>query len=294
MDGEPVEDLDKARRKTVVKVFIMFIVCALLASVVGTLLVVMVFAMNGGGSMVIGADGGINPAVVEWSTVVTMVLTPLFTLLPVLTRKTRSVTRSNGGLGLGVHGLRSKMGTGTEAGAWARAVGVGVFTAFVIMLVLQVVGGLGNLILSRFGVKTGGTNQTTQAIMDYLRSSLGSGRFYMIALLMLLTGVLGPFVEEVVFRGVIARSLYKSSFLEGRAGRGRNLLTFMASGLLFGVAHLMSTDLSFSWTTVLTVLITWFLGTVLSWFAAERFDSLWPGVFAHVTYNTASLAISLL
>lgn len=294
MDGEPVEGLDNARKMTVVKVFIMFIVCALLASVVGTLLVVVVFALNGGMSMVIGADGGINPAVVKWSTVLTMVLTPLLTILPVLTAKTRTVTGSNGGLGLGVHGFKSKMGTKTEAGAWVKAVGVGVLTAFVIMLVLQVVGGLGNLILNGFGVKPEGTNQTTQAIMDYLRSGLNSGQFYMIALLILLTGVIGPFVEEVVFRGVIARSLYKSSFLKSRIRRGRNLLTFMTSGFLFGVAHLMSTDLSFSWTTVLTVLITWLLGSVLSWFASEKFDSLWPGVFTHVTYNTVSLVISLL
>lgn len=294
MDGEPVEGLDNARKMTVVKIFIMFIVCALLASVVGTLLVVVVFALNGGMSMVIGADGGINPAVVKWSTVLTMVLTPLLTILPVLTAKTRAVTGSNGGLGLGVHGFKSKMGTKTEAGAWVKAVGVGVLTAFVIMLVLQVVGGLGNLILNGFGVKPEGTNQTTQAIMDYLRSGLNSGQFYMIALLILLTGVLGPFVEEVVFRGVIARSLYKSSFLKSRIRRGRNLLTFMTSGFLFGVAHLMSTDLSFSWTTVLTVLITWLLGSVLSWFASEKFDSLWPGVFTHVTYNTVSLVISLL
>lgn len=294
MDGEPVEGLDNARKMTVVKVFIMFIVCALLASVVGTLLVVVVFALNGGMSMVIGADGGINPAVVKWSTVLTMVLTPLLTILPVLTAKTRTVTGSNGGLGLGVHGFKSKMGTKTEAGAWVKAVGVGVLTAFVIMLVLQVVGGLGNLILNGFGVKPEGTNQTTKAIMDYLRSGLKSGQFYMIALLILLTGVIGPFVEEVVFRGVIARSLYKSSFLKSRIRRGRNLLTFMTSGFLFGVAHLMSTDLSFSWTTVLTVLITWLLGSVLSWFASEKFDSLWPGVFTHVTYNTVSLVISLL
>lgn len=294
MDGEPVEGLDNARKMTVVKVFIMFIVCALLASVVGTLLVVVVFALNGGMSMVIGADGGINPAVVKWSTVLTMVLTPLLTILPVLTAKTRTVTGSNGGLGLGVHGFKSKMGTKTEAGAWVKAVGVGVLTAFVIMLVLQVVGGLGNLILNGFGVKPEGTNQTTKAIMDYLRSGLNSGQFYMIALLILLTGVIGPFVEEVVFRGVIARSLYKSSFLKSRIRRGRNLLTFMTSGFLFGVAHLMSTDLSFSWTTVLTVLITWLLGSVLSWFASEKFDSLWPGVFTHVTYNTVSLVISLL
>lgn len=294
MDGEPVEGLDNARKMTVVKVFIMFIVCALLASVVGTLLVVVVFALNGGMSMVIGADGGINPAVVKWSTVLTMVLTPLLTILPVLTAKTRTVTGFNGGLGLGVHGFKSKMGTKTEAGAWVKAVGVGVLTAFVIMLVLQVVGGLGNLILNGFGVKPEGTNQTTKAIMDYLRSGLNSGQFYMIALLILLTGVIGPFVEEVVFRGVIARSLYKSSFLKSRIRRGRNLLTFMTSGFLFGVAHLMSTDLSFSWTTVLTVLITWLLGSVLSWFASEKFDSLWPGVFTHVTYNTVSLVISLL
>lgn len=297
-DNAPVDDgLNRMRKTTVIKTFVLFLVMALLASVVSVFIVVGAMIAKGGMRLVIGADGGLNPALIKWSTMLTMLMTPLCSLLVLLPRKTRTVIRADDGLGLGVRGLRGKLGTKTEFSAWLKSIGVGLLVMVVIMLALQVVGGIGNAVIKAMGGSPSTTsNQTTQEILDSMKASLGNGHAMEIVLMVLMAGVLGPFVEEVVFRGVIARSLVRSDFLIGRFGNGR-MRTFLAclvSGLLFGLAHIMSTDLTFSWMNVLTVLVTWGLGTVLSWLAAVKYDSLWPGIFAHVSYNTASLLISLL
>lgn len=291
------DGLDRMRKTTVIKTFVLFLVMALLASVLSVFVVVGVLVAKGGMGLVIGADGGMNPALIKWSTMLTMLMTPLCSLLVLLPRKTKSVIRADDGLGLGVRGLHGRLGTRSEASAWLKSIGVGLAVAVACMVALQVVGGIGNAVIKAMGGSpTTSSNQTTQDIINAMKASLGNGHAMEIVLMVLMAGVLGPFVEEVVFRGVIARSLVKSDFLVGRVGNGRmrTLLACLVSGLLFGLAHIMSTDLTFSWMNVLTVLVTWGLGTVLSWLAAVKYDSLWPGIFAHVSYNTASLLISLL
>ena len=297
-DNASVDDgLDRMRKTTVIKTFILFLVIALLASVLSVFVVVGVLVAKGGMGLVIGADGGMNPALIKWSTMLTMLMTPLCSLLVLLPSKTKSVIRADDGLGLGVRGLHGRLGTRSEFSAWLKSIGIGLAVAVACMVALQVVGGIGNVVIKAMGGSPSTTsNQTTQEILNYMKASLGNGHAMEIVLMVLMAGVLGPFVEEVVFRGVIARSLIRSDFLVGRFGNGR-MRTFLAclvSGLLFGLAHIMSTDLTFSWMNVLTVLVTWGLGTVLSWLAAVKYDSLWPGIFAHVSYNTASLLISLL
>ena len=291
------DGLDRMRKTTVIKTFVLFLVMALLASVLSVFVVVGVMVTKGGMGLVIGADGGMNPALIKWSTMLTMLMTPLCSLLVLLPRKTKTIIRADDGLGLGVRGLHGRLGTRSEASAWLKSIGIGLAVSVACMVALQIVGGIGNVVIKAMGGSpTTSSNQTTQDIINAMKASLGNGHAMEIVLMVLMAGVLGPFVEEVVFRGVIARSLVKSDFLVGRFGNGR-MRTFLAclvSGLLFGLAHIMSTDLTFSWMNVLTVLVTWALGTVLSWLAAVKYDSLWPGIFAHVSYNTASLLISLL
>jgi membrane protease YdiL (CAAX protease family) len=94
------------------------------------------------------------------------------------------------------------------------------------------------------------------------------------------TVLLGPFTEEVLFRGLLFRQLYR------RAGR-RPLRAMTISALAFGAAHLSNVDLV-GWTSVVPaageVGMTALGGLLFAW-VAYRWDSLWPAVGLHTFMN---------
>ena len=79
-----------------------------------------------------------------------------------------------------------------------------------------------------------------------------------------------PFVEELVFRGVL---------LSGLATRMRVRWAIAGSAIVFGLAHLG--DFGFAWYPIPQLVL---LGLVLGWLRV-RSGSLWPSITLHATNN---------
>lgn len=89
-------------------------------------------------------------------------------------------------------------------------------------------------------------------------------------LLALLVVCVAPFVEELVFRGVL---------LSGLASRMPIGWAMLASAIVFGCVHLP--DFKFAWYPVPALII---LGLVSAWLRV-RTRSLWPSITLHATNN---------
>lgn len=89
-------------------------------------------------------------------------------------------------------------------------------------------------------------------------------------LLVLMVVCVAPFVEELVFRGVL---------LSGLASRLPVAWAILVSALVFGGAHLP--DFQFAWYPVPALIL---LGLVLGW-TRVRTRSLWPSITLHATNN---------
>jgi membrane protease YdiL (CAAX protease family) len=89
-------------------------------------------------------------------------------------------------------------------------------------------------------------------------------------LLALMVVCVAPFVEELVFRGVL---------LSGLASRLPVAWAIIVSALIFGGAHLP--DFQFAWYPVPALIL---LGLVLGW-TRVRTRSLWPSITLHATNN---------
>jgi membrane protease YdiL (CAAX protease family) len=89
-------------------------------------------------------------------------------------------------------------------------------------------------------------------------------------LLALLVVCVAPFVEELVFRGVL---------LSGLASRMPTGWAMLASAIVFGCVHLP--DFKFAWYPVPALVI---LGLVSAWLRV-RTRSLWPSITLHATNN---------
>jgi membrane protease YdiL (CAAX protease family) len=89
-------------------------------------------------------------------------------------------------------------------------------------------------------------------------------------LLALLVVCVAPFVEELVFRGVL---------LSGLASRMRLGWAMLVSAIVFGCVHLP--DFKFAWYPVPALIL---LGLVLAWLRV-RTRSLWPSITLHAANN---------
>lgn len=89
-------------------------------------------------------------------------------------------------------------------------------------------------------------------------------------LLVLLVVCVAPFVEELVFRGVL---------LSGLASRLPVTWAIVVSGLIFGGVHLP--DFNFAWYPVPALIL---LGLALGWLRVYS-RSLWPCIVLHATNN---------
>jgi membrane protease YdiL (CAAX protease family) len=163
---------------------------------------------------------------------------------------------------------------------WLKATGIGVMVSVIVFMLLQVMGWAVKL----WHPTVATSNDMTQQIV----SAIKTGPWYQGLIFIVCSGVLAPIVEELVFRGVIARSWLRLA----TSNRGR-WLAILGSGSLFASAHFLSAGFSLDPSVILTILITWLLGSVLAWMM-DRYDSIWPGVIAHVVYNTAGLMIAIL
>lgn len=93
-------------------------------------------------------------------------------------------------------------------------------------------------------------------------------------LLALLVVCVAPFVEELVFRGVL---------LAGLASRMHVAWAVLVSALIFGCAHLP--DFGFLWYPVPALVV---MGLVLAWLRVKT-RSLWPSVTLHATNNAMAV-----
>lgn len=94
-------------------------------------------------------------------------------------------------------------------------------------------------------------------------------------ILLALVGVcIAPFVEELIFRGVL---------LSGLASRMRVGSAVAVSALIFGCAHLP--DFGFAWYPIPALVL---LGLVLGWMRVQT-RSLWPSIALHATYNSVAV-----
>lgn len=99
------------------------------------------------------------------------------------------------------------------------------------------------------------------------------------------TSIVGPFAEEVLFRGLLFRQLV-------RRGMRRPLWAMAVSALVFGIAHLTGfVDYSHgqwmwpSWSIWFAEIgLTAFGGLLFAWIA-HRWDSLWPAIGLHACLN---------
>ena len=87
-------------------------------------------------------------------------------------------------------------------------------------------------------------------------------------------GIIGPFIEEVLFRGLILR---------GFLARYSTKKAIILSSLLFAVFHL----------NIYQFLPTFILGIFLSWIFI-KLHSLWPCIFFHAFYNSIIVVMSTL
>jgi len=134
---------------------------------------------------------------------------------------------------------------------------VAVVAVPILMLVpglLVLMSSLQYLLLKLFPMST-----ADQLMFDRMMSSgLGS---------ILTACLIGPVLEEMLFRGVILRS-FLNQYSRAHA--------IIGSAIIFGAAHF----------NVYQFFVGLFLGIVLGWLY-ERTRSLWPGILLHVSYNSA-------
>ena len=91
--------------------------------------------------------------------------------------------------------------------------------------------------------------------------------------------LLGPFAEEVLFRGYLMRQLIRAGW--------RPLVAIVASALAFGLAHLGNVNLNVAQGFVsgaAVVAMTTGGGLLLGWIVL-RWDSLWPAIGLHTFMN---------
>jgi len=96
-------------------------------------------------------------------------------------------------------------------------------------------------------------------------------------------GFLGPFAEEVFFRGILFTFLLKKT---------NNAIAIIVSSLVFSTMHFAFFTNSLI-PGLITSIIIFFIG-VISAYYYSRYKSLWPCVLLHCTYNISLIFISYL
>ena len=95
--------------------------------------------------------------------------------------------------------------------------------------------------------------------------------------------LLAPFVEEVLFRGVVFGTIRKKSVL----------LAYVVSALMFAIYHEWQFLLAgFSWKLLITTLTYIPAGLCLAR-VYERSKSIWPAIFLHMILNFVSVTVTI-
>jgi hypothetical protein len=124
------------------------------------------------------------------------------------------------------------------------------------------------------------TDGTPQMLTEQL---LSIEQGWVKVVLVLTTGLLVPVIEEVIFRGMVLRSLL------ARTGRRAAVV---ASAVLFAAFHLLDVDWSSPAAVGLTVAQLLVVGLVLG-FVTARSGRLGPAIFLHAGFNLLVVSVLL-
>lgn len=102
--------------------------------------------------------------------------------------------------------------------------------------------------------------------------------------MLLMIGIVGPFCEEFVFRGVIYRSYQKNEWEVNNdcygIGRRGGIRAVLLSAFLFGLMHMNFNQMIYAFA----------MGIFLA-LLVEAAGSLWASVFCHMFYNSISVVL---
>lgn len=136
------------------------------------------------------------------------------------------------------------------------------------LLLLFVVGAAINIILQLFLGKVSSENQ--QAIIEIQKQNP--------MLLFLSVGILAPFVEEIVFRGVIYKGLKE---------KYNHRLAMIVSSFIFGFIHVYASLFTGDFKDLLFIFSYAGLGFVFSYVYHKR-DNIYTSIVLHSLYNSIS------
>lgn len=205
----------------------------------------------------------------------------------------RDVVKLNGGYhaSLKPESLNRDMHQKNTVMSWLWIIIIGVFGGMVVWMVhLAMVNGL-----YAIGVDVTGMSRSTETALtgdnDPRSPDVGAIGFNGITVFtMLFSLTISPVLEEMVYRGFIARSLVESRFMRSKDGSRswwQVLIVCMLAGLWFGIGHVTGQD-GVAKSIFLFVFMSMF-GAFLSWLSCVKFKSIWPGALVHVTYNLITL-----
>lgn len=102
--------------------------------------------------------------------------------------------------------------------------------------------------------------------------------------MLLMIGIVGPFCEEFVFRGVIYRSYRRSEWDKDnicyKSNRHEGIRAIFLSALLFGLMHMNFNQMIYAFA----------MGIFLA-LLVEAAGSLWASVFCHMFFNSVEVAL---
>lgn len=118
-------------------------------------------------------------------------------------------------------------------------------------------------------------------VMESLRGNIVDTSF---PAMLLMVGIVGPFCEEFVFRGVIYRSYRKNEWDQSSGCYGNNLRSgiseILLSALLFGLMHMNFNQMIYAFA----------MGIFLA-LLVEAAGSLWASVFCHMFFNSVEVVL---
>lgn len=170
----------------------------------------------------------------------------------------------------------------------AKRVGVGLLAGVAVIVIMQLAAWLASLV----GIAVE-SSETSTSVISMLRWSLsGSAPWLFVPALLLTVGVVGPVAEELVFRGLIGRTVIDSGFAsrgDGTRSKAQTLLACLVAGLFFGVVHVTGLSAAGLEGAVVMTLV----GAALTWLSSVKTRSLAPAVAAHVALNLGQLLLVL-
>ena len=177
------------------------------------------------------------------------------------------------------------LGFSRPRGGLLVGTGVGVLTGLGALLVSLFVNPASTFVMDRLGYPTESRVQGPfmRALEGWVRESPGTA----IPAIVLVVVIVGPAVEELVFRGAIFNGLYRLSRVSKSPGtsarRAAFALSALASSALFALLHLEPVLLP-----ALLIL------AVILCALFERTESLLPPFVAHATFNSFAVLLIIL